>query len=219
MEAYRGEGRGSYLWGRERLYTTSYRSVHNVRIERLWGHITAQIGATWADLFILLEMRHGLDINNTHHIWLLHYLFCAKSTSSSHRIEMRRGPGPNRSPADMFGFDMIVHGVRGSELPAADAASMSEEEMEVFGDDNILESSQENNDADEGSTSWTGRRGPPEHLKEVAVEPPSGPFSEAQMQILDAALLPFAGAVSDGDGAMLWMEALAAARRLRGDLF
>ncbi|KAJ7833139.1 hypothetical protein B0H14DRAFT_2364428 [Mycena olivaceomarginata] len=226
MEAYRGEGRGSYLWGR---------SVHNVRIEHLWSDITAQIGATWADFFTLLEIRHGLDINNVHHIWLLHYLFLHQLNEqlrffmeswNQHRIEMRRGPGPNRSPADMFGFDMLALGVRGSELRREDMVPMSEEEMEVFGvdweafrDDSILESRQDNNDSNEGSTSWLGCRGPPEHLNEIAVEPPTGPFSAAEMEALDAILLPFAGAVGDDDGAILWMEALSAARRIDGDLF
>ncbi|KAJ7463135.1 hypothetical protein B0H11DRAFT_2241111 [Mycena galericulata] len=30
-----------------------------------------------------------------------------------HQIRIRNGP--NRSPADMFGFDMLVHGVRGTD--------------------------------------------------------------------------------------------------------
>ncbi|KAJ6577278.1 hypothetical protein B0H19DRAFT_930974 [Mycena capillaripes] len=226
MEAYCGEGRGSYLWGR---------SVHNVHIERLWGDVTAQIGATWADLFTLLKMQHGLNINNVHHIWLLHYLFLHQINEqlrffmeswNQHRIEMRRGPGPNWSLADLFGFNMFVHGVHGSALPATDATPMSVEEMEVFGvnwealhDDNILESRQENNDVDEGSTSWLRRHGPPEHFNEIAVNPPTGPFSEAEMEVLDGPLLPLAGAVTDEDGAILWLEGLAAARRLRSDLF
>ncbi|KAF7342953.1 hypothetical protein MVEN_01725300 [Mycena venus] len=103
---------------------------------------------------------------------------------------------------------------------------MSVEEMEVFGvdwevlcDDSILVSHQENNNINEGSTSWLGRRGPPEHLNEITVDPPTGPFSEAEMEVLDATLLPFAGAVTDEDGAILWLEGLATARRMWSDLF
>ncbi|KAJ6477121.1 hypothetical protein C8R47DRAFT_985105 [Mycena vitilis] len=217
MEAFHGEGRGSYLWGR---------SVHNVRIERLWADVTAQIGATWADMFILLEVHHGLNINNACHIWLLHYLFLGQINQqlrffmeawNQHQIRIR--DGPNRSPADMFGFDMLVHGVRGTD-------PMSDAELEVYGmdwealrDDILLESRQDNNPADEGSTSWIGRTGPPENLNEVPVEPPSGPFSREEVEFLDVALGHLIGAVEDTEVANLWTEGLILARQMRADLF
>lgn len=100
-----------------------FRSIHNVRIERLWVDVTAQVGATWSDHFTILELHHGLDINNVNHIWLLHYLFLPTINDqltffmgawNEHRIQIRNGP--NRSPADLFGFDMLVHGARGHAL-------------------------------------------------------------------------------------------------------
>ncbi|KIO22614.1 hypothetical protein M407DRAFT_79038, partial [Tulasnella calospora MUT 4182] len=97
-----------------------HRSVHNVRIERLWVDLTVSLGAKWADFFQLLEVQSGLDINNVNHIWLLHYLFLADineevsffvRTWNHHPIQMRGQL--NRSPIDMYGFDMLVHGIRG----------------------------------------------------------------------------------------------------------
>ena len=50
------------------------RSVHNIRIERLWVDVTAKVGARWASTFRYLEQHMGLDINSANHIWLLHHL-------------------------------------------------------------------------------------------------------------------------------------------------
>ncbi|KAG6912999.1 hypothetical protein DXG01_010493, partial [Tephrocybe rancida] len=154
-------------------------SVHNVRIERLWVDITGQIGATWAELFTTLELQHGLDINNPSHIWLLHHLFLGTinhqlaffiESWNHHRIHIMHGP--NRSPADMFGFDMFVHGVRGIQIPS-EGDDLSAEELEVFGvdweairDERLLQSLEANNPRNEGSDSWLQHSGPPEHMNE-----------------------------------------------------
>ena len=69
-------GEGLYiLIVRENCLRVCFRSVHNVCIECLWVDVTGQIGSSWADAFTNLELFHGLDINNPHHIWLLHILF------------------------------------------------------------------------------------------------------------------------------------------------
>lgn len=206
------------------------RSVHNVRIERLWVDVTAQVGAAWADHFTTLELRHGLDINNINHIWLLHLLFLPTINHqlsffaeawNQHRIQIR--DGPNRSPADLFGFDMFVHGVRGDQLPNND---MTDEELEVFGvdwealcDETLLHSQQTNNTDAEGWTSWVGQIGPPANLSEVSVESPTGPMQAAEVQVLLHNLQAWIGSPNDADRVTLWTHGLAFAHILYPHLF
>ena len=175
-----------------------YRSVHNVRIERLWVDVTAQVGAFWAEAFTELELRHGLDINNVNHIWLLHHLFLHiinnqlafwAESWNFHRVQIRGGP--NRSPADLFGFDMFVHGVRGDQLPAGEV-DLTDEELEVYGvdweglqDERLLHSQRANNTLHEGWSSWIGRAGPPENLNNIVVDPPSELLLPHEVEVLD----------------------------------
>ncbi|KAJ7046023.1 hypothetical protein C8F04DRAFT_1227305 [Mycena alexandri] len=148
--------------------------------------LRSQVGATWSKNFTMLELHHALDINNVNHIWLLHHLFLPTINNqltffaqswNEHQIQIQNGP--NRSPANMFYFDTLVHGTHGHTL----ASDLSEEELEVYSvdweglhDDTLLHSQRENNAEETGWTSWLGRVGPPEHLNEVPVESPQGPF-------------------------------------------
>lgn len=207
-----------------------YRSVHNVRIERLWADVTAQVGAFWADIFTELELRYGLDINNIHHIWLLHHLFLRlinqqltffAESWNQHRIQIR--DGPNRSPADMFGFDMLVHSVRGDQLPDED---LTEEELEVYGvdweglqDEQLLHSQRGNNPTSEGWNSWIGHVGPPDHLNEVSVDPPVSSLFPGEVDALDRVLETWMHSPVDGDIIALWTRGLAYVRLMHSNLF
>ncbi|KAG9016296.1 hypothetical protein FRB90_003400 [Tulasnella sp. 427] len=164
MEANKGARRGSYIWGR---------SVHNVRIERLWVDVTAQFGRKWADFFTLLEINHGLDVNNTRHLWLLHYLFlsdinadCAFFAEAWNRHKIKNKGQPARSPSDMFFFDMITNGLRGDLLPA--------EDLTTYGIDwEAMSASHSSNEGEVPNPSWVGQTGPPPNLNGVIVEPPA----------------------------------------------
>ena len=95
MILLRGLNRASFMWGS---------SVFNTRIERLWVEVGWQFGRAWQAFFRRLERLHLLDRSNTHHLWLLHFLFldainsdCAEFQSdwNSHPIS---GAGHNQSP-------------------------------------------------------------------------------------------------------------------------
>ena len=239
IEEFRGTLRGSYIWGRlviffnKVLFLSSIsRSVHNVQIERLWVDVTAQVGAIWANHFTRLEMNFGLNINNPNHIWLLQHLFLPTINSvlsffaqswNEHKIEIRGGP--NRSPLDLFGFDMLVHGVRGNMLPQAEE-DMDQEELEVFGidwealrDENILESQQDNNGLQEPPDTWLGRIGPPPNLNEVEVNTPEALLTFAEIQSIDNIVSSWVGAGDDESVTQTWINGLATAYNLRPGLF
>lgn len=135
---------------------------------------------------------------------------------NQHKIQIR--DGPNRSPADMFGFDMYVHGVRGHQLPNLEEA-LDSEELEVYGvdweglhDDRLLRSQRDNNATSEGWSSWVGRVGPPEHLNEVAVEPPQESLVPEVIESLDQVIQPWANSPNDEDIITLWTTALGLCR-------
>jgi hypothetical protein len=214
------------------LIGIAHRSVHNIRIERLWVDVTAQLGASWAEVFTALELHHGLNINNTHHIWLLHFLFLPMINQqlsffaeswNQHRMQIRGGP--NRSPADMFGFDMFVHGIRGDQLPPAD--DITAEELEVFGidwaafrEERVLQSLRENAPAQEEATSWIGHTGPPAHLNEVPLDAPAVAVSADQLQPFQDSLELWMHTVGENVTVeSLWVYGLALAQQIYGNDF
>ena len=207
--------------------------MHNIRIERLWVDITAQVGASWAEAFTNLEMNFGLDINNTHHIWLLHHLFLQSLNDqlsffaeswNQHRMQIR--DGPNRSPADMFGFDMLVHGLRGDRLIPETEENMTDEELEVYGVDwealqngRILESVRQNEQSDTDTTSWIGRTGPPNNLNEVPLFPPDAPTVN-DVSAFDTSMATWLESqMGSATISSIWVYGLALARTIYGSSF
>ena len=132
--------------------------------------------------------------------------------------------GPNRSPMDLFVFDMLVHGVWGDQLP--DEEELSTEELEVYGvdweglrDDKLLRAWRQNNPVDEEGSSWVGWSGPPVHLNEVSVESPPGDLTQHKTSSLDNAVEGWYKFTDDNNRISLWAQGLGCARAMQGDLF
>ncbi|KAK7462205.1 hypothetical protein VKT23_007810 [Stygiomarasmius scandens] len=199
MMFHNGLGRGSYIWGQ---------SIHNTRIERLWVDTTAQVTSTWQDRFANLELRHGMDINNENHVWLLQYVFLSFINKNLrlfaegwNRHPMQIRGQANRSPRNMFYFDMFANGMRGEDVQLEDA------EMEFYGLDwdalyntAVLDSNILNN-----------------RQPHVIVEPPTQILTAEEIRTLDMVLSPWShlDGLTDSSVVELWRTALVTSKSLR----
>ncbi|KAJ3014489.1 hypothetical protein NUW54_g1296 [Trametes sanguinea] len=207
MEEVWGAERGSYIWGR---------SVHNIRIERLWVEVTSGFGSKWKVLFQELEAMHGLNIDNDAHIWLLQHLFLDAinhdaevwtAVWNEHAIS-RRGE-PHLSPSQMYVHGLAEHGQRGvlpasldlqaQNPPGARSNTSAVEDMyEGYGIDweelqhtRIRAHHAENNHDHDRNLQNPFLSDRPDRLSHIEVQDARCPFTLEQVAILDAELSQF----------------------------
>jgi len=189
------------------------RSVHNIRIERLWVDMTSAFGSKWKTFFEVLEAHDGLDANNDAHIWLLHFLFLDEINKdaedwaaiwNNHTLE-RRGQH-HQSPHQMYLQGMVQHGVRGV---------MVEEEpddMEAYGIDwgamgEFQDHHNAPSDEDELNPFLINH---PTHLSHIDLVDPRCPFDLDQIQHLShsISLLPHRQMHDMHSHRLLWIDSL-----------
>lgn len=226
MEEMRGIERGSYIWGRcvtdmiiSATFLTFYRSVHNIRIERLWRDLTLGFAGKWKTFFQSLEQYDGLNVNSDAHIWLLHFLFLDAinrdalqwaNAWNEHVITIRGER--QRSPKDMFVFGMIQQGVRGMQMNEEDdnidhdsyGIDWEDYENPLYRDHHFTY-----NTADR-DTDNPFQTHPPLHMSHIEVEEPTSPFDIATMNIFATHIhnLPFYHAQDMDSRRLLWISAL-----------
>jgi hypothetical protein len=232
MEVVRGPNRGSYIWGRYVAYKNykwiltdiQSRSVHNIRIERLWVDVTSGFGRKWKDFFQILEANDNLDPNLDSHIWLLHHLFLdvinldAETWTATWNLHtLSRRNEPHRSPHNMYMFGMIENGVRGIQVE--DLPQPSEDDIAEYGIDwndidnpRTMQHHQEyNNTGDDHANPFLTNN--PDQMSHIEVPMPRCPFSAEQIHYLDTqlSLLPFFSHQDMNSRRLLWIDALAIA--------
>ena len=180
--------RGKEPVRKSRSLNQRYRSVHNIRIERLWVEVGRIIVRKWKPFFKGLEERCGLRVDSAAHLWLVHHLFLNRLNDDIvewaehwNAHVMRLKGQTNMTPRDMF--------LRGLGRHAANEAARRQEEAV---EDVTQLAIEWDNVEDEDLVRQLQERGgnpfdnyAPDALSHVPCEPPECPLTRDQLDQLD----------------------------------
>ncbi|KAJ7657961.1 hypothetical protein B0H17DRAFT_1163291 [Mycena rosella] len=158
MEELFGLEHGAYIWGR---------SVHNIRIKRLWCDVTHGFGRKWSNFFLSLEFSCGLRPDEDTHVWLLHHLFLDAINQDA------RDWAQTWKPTKFAIENLEAYGI----------------DWEEFHDAELMAHHAENNEEDEplGHDNPFANEGP-HRLSHMEVVEPSCPLSVEELQLLNSHL-------------------------------
>ena len=200
------------------MFNYMHRSVHNIRIERLWLDFTSGVGSKWKLFFEELEYSYGLDRDNPAHIWLLHHLFLlainidAQNWANAWNNHKVSTPDQGqRSPHDLRWFSMLQNGTRGFEVLPQDLDTEEIDEYGIDWDDynnsQVLSHHNEANVVDHLSHNPFVTY-EPEHLNDIQVDEPGCPLSVHQLGLLHEGLRPYPSNGTMESRKIQWVRAL-----------
>lgn len=119
---------------------------------------------------------------------------------------------------------MLTQGVRGDELPQEEEIAEADLELygvdwEGLGDDQILQSNEENNMEEPGVIQQAEQFVQPQHLNRVSLESPDHPFSDDQVVWLSGQLAQYQDMQNREHVLQAWGDGLVYARMLDPDRF
>ncbi|THU78546.1 hypothetical protein K435DRAFT_699855, partial [Dendrothele bispora CBS 962.96] len=111
-------------------------STHNTRIERLWVEVGRQFVRQWRAFFFRLEDLHGLERDNPHHLWIIHYLFLKSINEDCTQFQQEWNRKPltglarKHSPEELLLSGMLEHGIYVDTNPPDDCEGLTIAEIE-----------------------------------------------------------------------------------------